>query len=435
MSIIYVRSTDGSDSDNGSTWALAKATLAGAAAIAVAGDTIYVSHQHAETQASAMAISLPGTEVSPVRVICVNDGAEPPTASATTATVSTTGANGLNIAAANGCFYVYGITFSSGAHISVQHTSSGSGRVVYESCNFILNNATGSSVIQYGAGSGQVNCRFINCNCTFGHASQMLQSWIGDLDWTGGAIAGTAPTTLFQYVYGTHVNCRGVDLSLLGSGKSLGLLGTPSYETVYTFIDCKLGSSVSLTSNNPSHKSWAKIVNSDSGDTNYRYQKTVYEGSVYSESTIVRTGGASDGTTAISRKMVSSADSEYFAPLESDPIIVWNETTGSSLTATVEVITDNVTLTNAEAWLEVEYLGTSGFPKGSLATDRSASLVATAANQTTSTETWTTTGLTTPVKQKLEVSFTPQEKGLVRCKVMLAKPSTTMYFCPKVSIA
>jgi len=37
MTQLYVRSTDGSDSDNGTTWALAKATATGAAAIEAAG--------------------------------------------------------------------------------------------------------------------------------------------------------------------------------------------------------------------------------------------------------------------------------------------------------------------------------------------------------------------------------------------------------------
>ena len=37
MAVLYVRSTDGDDADNGSTWALAKATLAGAFAAAAEG--------------------------------------------------------------------------------------------------------------------------------------------------------------------------------------------------------------------------------------------------------------------------------------------------------------------------------------------------------------------------------------------------------------
>ena len=61
----------------------------------------------------------------------------------------------------------------------------------------------------------------------------------------------------------------------------------------------------------------------------------------------------------------------------------------------VEVVTDTVTLTDAEAWLEVEYLGTSGFPLGVVANDRVVGL-ASPANQTSSSVAWTTTGLTTP---------------------------------------
>lgn len=36
------------------------------------------------------------------------------------------------------------------------------------------------------------------------------------------------------------------------------------------------------------------------------------------------------------------------------------------------------------------------------------------------------------MKQSLAVTFTPQEKGIIRAKVCLAKASTTMYFDPKI---
>src|SRR3990167_9113060 len=94
----YVRSTDGSDADTGLTWALAKATLVGALAVAAAGERIWVSQAHAETQASAMTLTSAGTEALPVEILCGNDAAEPPTALATTATVTTTGANALSLA-------------------------------------------------------------------------------------------------------------------------------------------------------------------------------------------------------------------------------------------------------------------------------------------------------------------------------------------------
>lgn len=177
------------------------------------------------------------------------------------------------------------------------------------------------------------------------------------------------------------------------------------------------------------------MYNCDSGDTNYRIWTEALAGSVVSETTIVRSGGASDGTTSLSWKMVSNANAEYpLLQLESPEIVRWNETTGSSITVTVETITDNVTLTDDECWLEVQYLGTSGFPLGTFISDAKADVLATAANQTTSSETWTTTGLTTPVKQKLSVSFTPQEKGFIHAVVKLARASTTVYVCPKLDV-
>ena len=164
-------------------------------------------------------------------------------------------------------------------------------------------------------------------------------------------------------------------------------------------------------------------------------QRHSYEGDVYSETTIVRTGGASDGTTPLSHKLVSSASRTFLTPLYSAEMVIWNNTTGSAKTATVEIVHDSVTaLTDAEVWLEVEYLGTSGFPLALFASDRKTDILASAASQTSSSVAWTTTGITNVNKQKLGVTFTPQEIGLVRCRVALAKASYTIYACPKVDI-
>ena len=108
MANIYVRSTDGNNVDNGSTWALAKADLTGAAAIDAAGDRIWVSQVHAESTAAAISFAWAGSAASPIWVCCGNDGASPPTALATTATVTTTGNSSITLASANSQYvYVY----------------------------------------------------------------------------------------------------------------------------------------------------------------------------------------------------------------------------------------------------------------------------------------------------------------------------------------
>lgn len=444
MATIYLRSTDGSDADNGSTWALAKATLAAAQTAAGAGGTVYVSQSHAETSTTDKNLTSPGTAASPTRVICVNDAAEPPTAIASTATVSVTGAGG-DISFLGHAYY-YGITFRTGSGSNAGLIRIGSAGVtdtytVFDTCGLSLLATSGTSKILFGivnTGASGGSTRLRQCTVTFSEASQHIDiNGSGDFLWEGGSAAGTAPTYLFQAEAGGGgtVWVRGVDLSGIGSGCNLVRVLFGMRHTI-NFENCKLGSSVSITNGSivgPNCMA-VRVTNCDSADTNYRYYWQTYSGTVTHESTIVRTGGASDGTTAISRKMVSSSDSEFHAPLELDPIVIWNEST-SSITVTVHIVTDNVTLTDAECWLEVEELGTSGFPLSVIQSDRAADILATPANQTTSTETWTTTGLTTPVKQKLHVTFTPAEKGPLKVRVMLAKASTTVYVCPKAEVA
>lgn len=440
MAVIYLRSSDGSDASDGLTWANAKATLAAALTAAGAGGTVYVSDNHAESSGSAITLTSPGTAAAPVTVLCVNDASdpEPPTALAATASVA-----GLTLAV-RGFAYCYGITFnasSTGSSTTIAFfgdTLPGYWRL--ENCVVALTGNSATPRLLLGAVVASHDdelVEFVNTTLSFAHVGQAVNP-ISPFIMRGGAVTGTAPTTLF--VPSTTINgkviLQGVDLSGLGSGKNLVDVSIAKFQD-YLFENCKLGASVAITTGANSGQGGVtiQIINCDSGDTNYRYVKHCYQGDITQESTIVRTGGASDGTTPISRKMVSSANSKFYSPLELGPLSIWNEATGSSKTLTVEVVTDNVTLTDAEAWVEVEYLGTSGFPLSLFANDRAADVLATPANQTSSSETWTTTGLGTPVKQKLAVSFTPQEKGLIRARVMLAKASTTMYVCPKVTIS
>jgi hypothetical protein len=99
----------------------------------------------------------------------------------------------------------------------------------------------------------------------------------------------------------------------------------------------------------------------------------------------------------------------------------------------VEVLTDNVTLTDQQAWLDVMSMNTASQVLGTWTSDASL-LLTTATNQPTSTDPWTTTGITTPVRQKLSVTFTPQVAGDFIAVVRLARASTTMYVDPAVVV-
>lgn len=427
MATIYLRSTDGSDSDDGLTWATAKATLQAAMTAAGAGGLVYVSQAHAESHATTQTITSPGTAASPIRIACVNDSTEPPTSLATTASVSTTGASNLSLfTTTNSVQYVYGITFSAGSGGSNGAITLSSGYTVLEHCGLILNNTGNGSRINLGGTAVGVP-ELIDCTMTFGAVGQGAVP-LSKFIMRGGSIAasGSVPTTLFAPVWFCEAVLYGVDLSTFGSGKTLTTLTVGSLE----LITCKLGSGVAIvdTTTNGNRGISVRAVNSDSADTNYNFFWRQGTGLVIDETTIVRTGGASDGTTPISYKFTTLSGAAHHAPIYSPWVYFWNETTGSPVTVASEVVTDGVTLTDAEAWIEVEYLGTSGFPLSLLASDRITDpIFGTPANQTTSSVTWTTTGLSSPVKQTLSKQVTPQEKGPIRFRVALARASTTMY--------
>lgn len=440
MANLYVRSTDGSNSDNGSTWALAKATIAGASAIDAAGDVVYVSDNHAESGASA-SHAFAGTNANPVRVIVGDDAAEPPTAVATSATLTVSGTT----FSWQGAVYTYGLSFiaSSGSSFGWSFNDTTGFNQTFQSCNFQLDGSgTGSSLSFGAAGIGAANeTTLLNCGVRLGATGQRFAiaraTTIRGGAWLSG---GTSPTGIFSLASGFRpslLTVESFDFSALSSSVNLVQLVNEGGARAI-FRNCKLPASWSgslVASGQVSVGTRVEMHNCDATDTNYRLWVESYEGSIRSETTIVRTGGASDGTTGLSWRMVSSANVAYpNDALTSPEIVRWNDTTGSSITVTVEVVTDNVTLTDAECWLEVQYLGTSGFPLGVIARDVKTDVLASAANQASSSVTWTTTGLTTPTKQALSVSFTPQEAGFIQATVKLAKASTTVYVCPKLDV-
>ncbi len=442
MATVYLRSTDGNDGDDGSTWALAKATLAAALTAAGAGGTVYMSQAHAESAASAKTFASPGTAASPTNVICVNDGAAPPTALATTGAVTTTGASAMTW---TGFAYYYGVTFncgSTGGGITLAIRSVSPWFHRFESCKINLVSASSSSGIAFGSLSTSTDdqgLELLNTTITFGNVAQNILNKM-PFKMIGGSIAatGSVPTTLFGSGAAGNIGTavlKGVDLSAFGSGKTLITASVPNY-AYYYLENCKLGASVAITTGTVPGQGGAEIemVNCDSGDTIYRYYKESYQGIITQDTDITRVGGANDGATGFSRKLVSNANSEFFSPLKSNYIVIDNDVIGSAIIITMEIINSGSTLTDAQVWLEVEYMGTSGVPLQSYASDAPATILTAGANQTSSSESWNG-GLGSAVTQKLAVTVTPREVGPIKVRVALAKPSQTIYACPKVTVS
>lgn len=441
MANLYVRSTDGNNADSGATWALAKATLAGACSAAAAGDTIYVSQAHAETGAGT--ITCPGTLAAPCKIIVGDDSAEPPTAVSAAATITVTAAGTIVL---SGHAYVRGISFLGDRTMRLATTGANVQR--YEACSFRLSSAS-SGYLQPGnaISAAPTQVYWDNCDIKFGATTQYLTPAHGRFIWRGGTYlsGGTAPTNLLTIDDArgaSYTEISGVDFS--AANASMNLVGACATGGHFVFRNCKLPTSWSGDLYNGTMLAGLRVemYNCDNADTNYRLFIKDYCGTIKHETTIIRTGGASDGTTGLAWKMESNANAEYpIHRLESPELADWIDTTGASKTLTVEIVHDSQgagsgsKFQDDEIWLEVMYLGTSGFPLGTPLNDAKADVLATAANQADSSETWTTTGLTTPVKQALSVTFTPAEKGFYHARVVLAKASKTVYVCPKATLS
>lgn len=427
-----------SGAGTGADWANAYTTLNAAAAAKAAGDVFYVAQDHAQTQATSLTINFPGTNTSPNQVYCVNRAGSVPPVQAdlrTTATVAATGNNSITIQGViSEC---NGIIFNAGSG----GTSSGS--VLLGSANStqrfvncamrLLGTATTARVTtNNGPGSCTI---FESTSVRFGSTSQRIQVATKFL-WrnsSGNAVevAGAfVPTTLIQ-VNGYAI-IEGVDLSNATSG--LVDAQTAGNTAILIIKDCRLpATGLLMTGGLPTiHVMDLQVIRSDSADTIYRNERHSYSGAQTTETTIIRTGGASDGTMPISWKIVTSSGISWGFPFEAMPISIWNETTGSLVTLTLQGIWGGGSVpNNDDIWMDLEVLSSSSYPLASLVTTNKVTALTTAAALPAGSGTWG--GSTT--KFALTASFTPTEKGPITIYVRAAKPSSTFYIDPKPLIS
>lgn len=440
MADLFVKNT-GSNTAPYSDWATAATTLATAMAAAAAGDTVYVASTHTESQATAMSLTNNGTLAAPVRILSVTE-ATPPTTVTPGASITTTAGGSFSLPAS---FIVDGVyldigTATSSAAINLATSVTANHNLVVRNARWRLNSSNSTNRIQTGSASSNavgVKALFENCVFRFTHPSASLSSNGGENRYIGCSIesGGAATTTIYRAQTGNQKSQAFFDgCDFTNAATTVTLANTLGSGASATFKNCKLPASWTGTlASGLSAGARVSMYNCDSGDTNYRMQIAEYHGDIYSDTAIYRTGGASDGTTPLSWRMVTNANAVKDAlVLMSDEIVVWNDTTGSARTLTIEIAQEGGTaLKDDEIWVEVQYLGAAN-TLGSIVNDRKTNLLAAGVDQTTSTVAWT--GFTSPTKQKLSVTFTPGKAGPIYARVYLAKPSTTVYVCPKAEI-
>ncbi len=410
-------------------WSAPAARLKLAQTRAVAGDRVFLAHDHAETAAGDPSLSGGGTASQPIPHICVNSaGSVPPVAAdVTTGATVTNSSAGFNITFGANKAYYEGIAFISALQIPFSTDSD------YKFKNCTLKGAN-TTAVDFNS-SSRLCIEMENSAFDFTAVGQSVRLIGIDFIWrnTANPLPGTIPTSLFNLsnsARGTTMLIDGVDFSAAGSGKNIFVTPTGGQIKV-NVLNSKFNAAATIVSGAVSHGNELNFY----GCEGTALLRQTYSAIKSKETTIVRTGGASDGVETISWKIVANSSNNRTYPFECWPIAIWNDTVGSPVTATIEIETDGVTLTDAEAWLDAEYLGTAASDLASVVSSGPATALSAGANLPTSSEAWTTTGQGSPVKQYLSVTFTPQKAGIVRLYVKVAKASTTLYVCPKPALA
>lgn len=420
---------NGGSGAGGTTWATAYTTIVGAITGKAAGDVFFVAHDHVETQATSMTITSVGTEANPCAIYCVNRAGSVPPVEAdlrTTAQVTTTGTVSISV---TGAFKeVYGIIFSVAGSLNINSTSTQrSARFV--NCAFKLANVVTTTRINFGHGGGFASID--NCTVQFGEATTQGISPLGrviirnspGVPFIQGAII---PVALFNTLASCNTIAEGLDLSNLTGSLARG---STSSMSELILKDCKLNASTTIMNGAISSAGvWNVIlIRCDSGDTNYKTERHSYMGSQTSDATTYLTGGASDGTTPVSMKIVTTANT-LTMPFECLPIHIWNDVVGVPRTVTMQLQWAGGTATNADIWMDVQYLGTSGFPLSLKATSGKSSTLGAGVNIGAGIGTWINPQAT---KHQMVATFTPQEKGPLTIYVKVARPSSTFWVDPK----
>lgn len=429
-------------SDNTTTWTslglasnfaayaapFARMTSAAVATWMVSGDTCYVSNNSAETVSqTSLTFNMGGTTTALTKFICVSDTVAPPVTLATTATINNTGGGGTALTL-SGNAYCYGIDFNitSGA-MSVSNTTG-----VFENCIFGTS-ASGANNTKIAAYYGY----FLSSTFIFGATAQslLLNQSAGDSSYTfescSFATTGSVPTTLFKAnsAFSCNLLVRDCDLSQI-TGQ---IINTNTFTNIFAqFEYCKLASSPTLqTGTFPTLSDYVKYHCCDSSGTSYRMNSLNVAGTVQQSTSTFRLGGATNGTTPISWQLASATSAQFYAPFQLEELYAVNTFASSTHTATV-YITSASTLTNGDVWIEVEYLGSSTSPKGSIVTTRKATQFITNVALTADTSTWT--GAQTNL-YSISASYSPLLAGVLKVRVYVGTPSLTIYVDPKVVLA
>jgi len=237
---------------------------------AAANNTVYVSSNHAETQATTMSTSF----VVGASILCHNvAGSYPPTSAdlTTGATISCTGSANVSFGGTLGPWYIYGIRFRCGVGISSSQTlgiadSGNVGIGHLDNCSLQQHSTSSTASIVFG-GSGSSTVIMTNTTVYFGNVAQSVSPDINVVWQSTGPVLAAGSLIPARFINpkanGTR---RDVVLEALDLSQLTGfIIGCTNGQAGFTIIrDCKLNAAAVLSETPISYGFAAQFARSSS---------------------------------------------------------------------------------------------------------------------------------------------------------------------------
>ena len=452
MATIFVSSVDGNNADSGADWANAKATVAGALAIAADGDVIKVDSAHNFSAVAAITWTMITGRLAIISVDRANSDAWLPGAAESVGAASQAFSI-VGVSTSGASLFVYGMTINGGTNnsslcsIFLLNTTSVTSSLELSNCTLDLKSANASVTFSCGpttvAASRSLKVKLTNCTVVISGSRAGSGFTLGEaatelVNTTVSATGATKPAQLFAVAAAADVailRIRDCDLVGYTAGAYFSVANMAISQVYGTNVKTH-ATPTTTTGSWPGGEGFIQLQNWDSANTIDSFEFRNSYGTLTESASIYATGGASFNSVGESWQIVTTAECNEGFPFVCPWIGVWNTVT-TAQTATLETIRDNATaLTDREIWLELTSPNSASFPTGLTATDRNANpYTGSAANQTSSSTSWTGAGgFTNPDKRTLDVAFTANVVGRIRGRPVVAKASATLYVSPKLII-
>lgn len=446
MAIVYC-DPSATGTGSGLNWTDAETDLQTAITNATNGGRVYFKDDGVtlETTAASVTYTFPtGTGITEV-IGCLSGTTANPPGSSDLATkghanaptiITTTALDDINFL--NNC-YVSGVKVSSASNMSMQ--TSAEELQIWEDCVFSIATISGSKVMRINIADGN-GALWKNCDLTFDATNGGYFRFENGnrLIWDGGATINspTSSQDLFDITgESTRAELHGVDLSSMTSARSLADFDSAAHRVELN--RCKIPSGITRVNSFGGTKGAALFLYScDSADTSYQFEHHTDLGNLTTTISKHRTSGASDPeATSYSFIVTGTNNSELYVPYKVKIADLWVDAS-TAKTFTVHIAQDHATVTptalqNDEIWIEWHYKKSSS-PLSIIDDDRMADILATPADQATSTEAWTGL-LTETTKQELSGTTSGGDEGQVEVFLCANLTSSqSCYVCPEVEV-